>query len=81
MDTPLMSFVFPEHYTAFCEYIDGGEHKFIASDTPIYSREVAEEIAIGYFDKPNVIRVWLNHYLSCGAADIIPIRKKEKDNG
>lgn len=81
MDRLLMSFTFPEYYTAYCEYIEDGEHKFIASDTPIYSREEAEEIAMGYFNKPNVIRVWLNHYLSCGAADIIPVRKKEKDNG
>jgi hypothetical protein len=81
MDRPLMPFTFPEYYTAYCEYIEGGEHKFIASDTPIYSREVAEEIARCYFDKPNVIRVWLNHRLSCGAVDIIPVRKKEKDNG
>lgn len=81
MDRPLMSFTGSEYYTAYCEYVENGKHKFIASDTPIYSREEAEEIAMGYFDKPNVIRVWLNHYSSCGAACIIPIRKKEKDNG
>ncbi len=81
MDRPFAQFTFPEYYVAYCEYIEDGEHKFIASNTPIYSREEAEEIAMGYFDKPNVIRVWLNHYLSCGPACIIPIRRKEKDNG
>ena len=80
MDRRLISFS-PDYYTAYCEYIENGERKTIASGTPIYSKEEAKEIANGYFDKPNVIRVWLNHHLSCGALDIIPIRKKEKDNG
>ena len=48
MDRRLISFS-PDYYTAYCEYIENGERKTIASGTPIYSKEEAKEIANGYF--------------------------------